>query len=307
MTTSREAAEKQKLRFEARVADPKEVWGIPFGVDKLDRLTGGIQLKEVRDGVKIGDNSLITLIADTGVGKSSFAGMIGRNVARYFKDFKPGHEVVYISLEMSAEQLQDRMVASDKGIPLHRIKTGMYISNTQRDRYYEGLEDLASLPIRYITSEDGLDMKGIYNRVVKGGDGLKCGFWVFDHIHISPGDGDMGAKVSHAATVLDSLSKRHAPGMVLGQMNKDALRRQDKRPQKSDLAWNSSLVQASTLVLGLYREDVYTQLDAEEAPNERPAELNILKSREGAMGCINFIVYVDRMFWEVPDSEKRSA
>lgn len=306
MTTAAEAAANQKLRFQARLADPKEVWGIPFNMGKLDKITGGIQLKEVFRGAKVGDNDLITLIADTGVGKSSIAGMIARNVARYFKDNCPGYEVRYATLEMSAEKLQDRMAASDAGIPLHRIKTGMFISEAQEQRYYSALTDLAALPISYITLEEAGDMRSLYNLIAKPREGMKCGFWVVDHLHICPGEGDQeNSRLNGVIKYLDSLSKRHAPGLVLGQMNKDALRRQDKRPQKSDILYGSTLMQASSLVLGLYREDIYTQMDAEEAPNERPAELNILKSRDGAMACIYLTVYVDRMFWEV--NEKRNG
>lgn len=307
--TAAEAAAKQKLRFQARLSNPKEVWGIPYGIPKLDKLTGGIQLKEFLNGTKIGDNELITLIADTGVGKSSLAGMLARNVARYFADNHPDLEVRYVTLEMSGEKLQDRMVSSDQGIPLHRIKSGLFISDSQEERYYRGLDELAKLPIRYITADDVADMKALYKSVALPAEGKKCGFWIVDHLQICPGTSaeNKNGAIDGAITYLVRLADKYAPGMVLAQMNKDALRRQDKRPQKSDIMYGSALIQASTLVFGLYREDVYTQIDIDNPPKEVPSELNILKSRDGVQACIYFTIYTDRMYWEVSKKKNGEA
>lgn len=298
--TAKETAERQLKRTDIRWANPKEVWGLPFGIEKLDRITGGIQVKEVYQGQKVGDNDLIVLIADTGVGKSSFAGFLAQNIAGYFKAKKPGYEVRLVTLEMSAESFQDRMAASLSGVPLRRIKSGMYLSEKQKEDYYHATFALAELPIRYIDEVTSLADLGM--QISKQQDGMRCGFWIIDHLHLTPGasnaENSVGA-LNEVVVGLTKLAQNVSPGMVLAQMNKDALRRVDKRPQKSDIRNNSSLSNAATVIFGLFREDIYTKIDVDQRPVSVPAELSILKSREGEMGTIELELVGDRMLWVV--------
>lgn len=300
--TAAQAGEKQKLRFNARAADPKEVWGIPWGIGKLDHITHGIQRRETLQGQKVGDNDLVVLVADTGVGKSSFAGWVAQNVAEHFKNHEPEREVRIVTLEMSAEQFQDRMASAKSGVPLHRIQTGMYLSQAQKEAYHTAVGELAELPIRYIDEVQNLAELG--NSVSKSVEGMRCGFWILDHLHLAPGasnaENGVGA-LNEVVVGLTKLAVNVAPGMVLSQMNKDALRRVDKRPQKGDVRNNSSLSNAATVILGLFREDVYTQIAVEERPKILPAELAILKNRNGPMGMLELELIGDRMLWLVKE------
>lgn len=298
--TAREAARKQQIRFEARALDPKEIWGIPWGIEKLDHITHGIKRKEIIKGEKVGDNDLIVLIADTGVGKSSWAGWIAHNVAEYFKQYEPDKEVRLITLEMSAEQFQERMASAKSGVPLERITTGMFLTDDQQLSYYDAVSDLAELPIRYIDSLDNLADLG--RSITSKIDGKTCGLWVLDHLHLAPGasnaDNSVGA-LNEVVVGLTKLATHTSPGIVLTQMNKDSLRRVDKRPQKSDIRNNTSLSNAATVIMGLYREDIYVNLAVEEKPKVVPAELTILKNRSGKMGLIELDLMTDRMMWGV--------
>lgn len=276
----------------ARVKDPRHVWGVPWSFPGLDNLTGGIHT---------GEMSL--LMARPGVGKSLFAGQVALSAAQWLKEGEgaerlPNHVVRIVLCEMTQEAFQDRMVCALAGVNQRRVRSG-FLSPEQQQRYRDALRTVASLPIEYLDNTSGLNET---TRFLKGKSDSKTAWWLLDYIGNHPAgneriDSEDYRRVSYVSAGLREFSKSSAPGLVVVQMNRsvESSMRKDKRPMLSDLRDSGKLEQdASGVVMGLYRPDIYLEVPQEERKRPKQAQLIVLKQRNGPVGTVDLMWLPER-------------
>lgn len=254
-----------------RMANPKEVTGIPTGFHYFDRLIRGIQ-----------PNSYNILAARPNVGKSALAGGWCESVALQFAAEGTGKRVRIITFEMSAKAYQERIVSARTRVSLNKIETGLGMTQELAQVVTEETERLMRLPIDFL--EDRVPWMDIVEFIKRDN---ACGLFMLDHIGIIPGiNNPMNptAGRANASIALAELCHKYAPGLIISHLNRECEKREDKRPILADLYGADQIGQDADLVLALYREDMYKKIPDEERDNPQRGELLILKNRNGRVG-----------------------
>ncbi len=247
-------------------ADRSDYLGTPTGYTRLDSILTGL-----------GRSDLIILAARPGMGKTAFALNIALNVA------KAGRKVAVFSLEMSKEQLAERLLSSEALIPSDRMRRGTL---TSEDWVHLAVvtQELAKLPI-YLddTAAAGVgEMKAKLRRL------RDVSFVVIDYLQLMNGSGSRRSdnrvqEVSEMTRALKIMAKElNIPVMVLSQLSRGPEGRQDKRPMLSDLRESGSIEQDADQVMFLYREFYYKP----ETDQPGLAECIVAKNRHGETGTI---------------------
>lgn len=241
------------------------VTGIPTGFSKLDSMTSGLQRGE-----------LVIFAARPSMGKTAFALNLALNAAR------EGFSIAIFSLEMPAEQLLLRMLASESRIPLQRIRnvsistdewvtlTNVAAQLAEQKVYFD---DTATLTIRELRAKA---------RKLKAQDNIDL--IVIDYLQLISGGGkheNRTQEISAISRALKALAKElNIPVIALSQLSRSLESRMDKRPLLSDLRESGAIEQDGDLIAFLYRDAVYN------ADVEHPdlTEIIIGKQRNGPIG-----------------------
>lgn len=262
--------------------DGNMVTGLPSGFSELDKMTTGFH-----------DDELIILAARPGVGKTAFA----LNVAQ-FVGLKTDKTVAMFSLEMGAEQLVHRMLASEGLIDSQHLRTGQLTDEEWRKLVVAaGSLDNTSI---YIDDTPGIKMSEIRakaRRLAKEKGNL--GLIVIDYLQLieGPRSESRQQEVSAISRQLKKLAKElHIPVIALSQLSRSVEQRQDKRPVLSDIRESGSIEQDADIVAFLYRDDYYRderdeddegEVEAEEDNGE--VEVIIEKNRSGTRGTVKLM------------------
>lgn len=262
--------------------DGNMVTGLPSGFSELDKMTTGFH-----------DDELIILAARPGVGKTAFA----LNVAQ-FVGLKTDKTVAMFSLEMGAEQLVQRMLASEGLIDSQHLRTGQLTDEEWRKLVVAaGSLDNTSI---YIDDTPGIKMSEIRakaRRLAKEKGNL--GLIVIDYLQLieGPRSESRQQEVSAISRQLKKLAKElHIPVIALSQLSRSVEQRQDKRPVLSDIRESGSIEQDADIVAFLYRGDYYRderdeddegEVEAEEDNGE--VEVIIEKNRSGTRGTVKLM------------------
>lgn len=267
--------------------DGDMVTGLPTGFYELDKMTTGFH-----------DDELIIIAARPGVGKTSFA----LNVAQYV-GLHTDKSVAMFSLEMSGEQLVQRMIASEGLIDSQHLRTGQL----DQDEWHNLLvasNSLASTDI-FIDDTSGIKMSEIRaksRRLAKEKGNL--GLIVIDYLQLieGPRSESRQQEVSAISRQLKKLAKElHVPVIALSQLSRSVEQRQDKRPVLSDIRESGSIEQDADIVAFLYRDDYYRDepddgensgnSDSEVAPEDDNGEVEVIieKNRSGSRGTVKLM------------------
>jgi replicative DNA helicase len=261
----------------ARAKDPKKIWGIPWGFSGVDALTGGIQREE-----------MTVLFARTSVGKTQLLGQVSLNVADWLQTAEgkrqyPDHVVKLVLCEGSAMTFQQRIVCNKARVSSRKVREGS-LSAAGLRAYEEAAEEIADLPIEYLDHPSSLE-----ETIRWLSSGKKAAWFAVDYIGIHP-VGSVQTNQWAAVTALSKgfreFCKRVAPGLILAQMNRDFSKRQDPRPQLTDLRDAGSLEQDAWNVFGLHREDALYAVNTEDINRPKDATLFVLKQRNGPTGPV---------------------
>ena len=262
--------------------DGNMVTGLPSGFSELDKMTTGFH-----------DDELIILAARPGVGKTAFA----LNVAQ-FVGLKTDKTVAIFSLEMGAEQLVQRMLASEGLIDSQHLRTGQLTDEEWRKLVVAaGSLDNTSI---YIDDTPGIKMSEIRakaRRLAKEKGNL--GLIVIDYLQLIEGTRSESRQqeVSAISRQLKKLAKElHIPVIALSQLSRSVEQRQDKRPVLSDIRESGSIEQDADIVAFLYRDDYYRDERDEDDEGEVEAEADngeveviIEKNRSGTRGTVKLM------------------
>ncbi|HEQ9666474.1 TPA: replicative DNA helicase [Streptococcus pyogenes] len=259
-------------KIEERSNNNTQITGIATGFYDFDKLTTGLHADQ-----------LIILAARPAMGKTAFALNIAQNVAT-----KSNKAVAVFSLEMGAESLVERMLASEGTIKSHHIRTGQLTAEDwQRLIYAQG--ELAEAPI-FIDDTAGVkitDIRARARRLSQETDGL--GLIVIDYLQLIQGSrsDNRQQEVSEISRQLKIIAKElKVPIIALSQLSRSVEQRQDKRPIMSDLRESGSIEQDADIVAFLYRDDYYTD-KSDDQPESNLTELIIKKNRHGSLGTVN--------------------
>ena len=251
--------------------DGDMVTGLPTGFYELDKMTTGFH-----------DDELIIIAARPGVGKTSFA----LNVAQYV-GLHTDKSVAMFSLEMSGEQLVQRMLASEGLINSQHLRTGQ-LDQDEWHNLVVAAGSLASTDI-FIDDTPGIKMSEIRakaRRLAKEKGNL--GLIVIDYLQLieGPRSESRQQEVSAISRQLKKLAKElHVPVIALSQLSRSVEQRQDKRPVLSDIRESGSIEQDADIVSFLYRDDYYRDepedgengsSDAEVAPEDDNGEVEVI-------------------------------
>ena len=254
------ALEKLNIRSETKGA----LTGLGSGYRDLDHITLGVQKSD-----------LIILAARPAMGKTAFSLNIAQHIA-----VKQKKAVAVFSLEMPAEQLAMRMLASEAMISAQKIRSGD-LDEEEWDRIVHHAGILAKAPI-YIADTPGvnpLEMRSKCRRL-QAENGLDL--VIVDYLQLmdsSRKNDNRQQELSEISRSLKALARElDVPVMALSQLSRAVETRQDHRPQLSDLRESGALEQDADIVAFIYRDEVYNKENS-EFPNM--AELIIAKHRNG--------------------------
>ena len=243
--------------------------GVPTGFIDLDKMLGGLQKSD-----------LIILAARPSMGKTSFALDIIRNVAVLAKT-----PTAIFSLEMSKDQLVDRLLSAQSDVNLSKIRTG-YLAEEDFERIGEAMGILGEAPI-FIDDAAGANIMEVRtkSRRLQGEHGI--GLIVIDYLQLMSGKNtdNRVQEVSEISRSLKILARElNVPVIALSQLSRSVEQRPDKVPQLSDLRDSGSIEQDADVVLFIYREDMYK---GKESSRPNIAEIHVRKHRNGATGQVD--------------------
>ncbi len=248
------------------------VTGLSTGFVGLDKITTGLH-----------EGNLIILAARPAMGKTALALNIAKHVA--VQEHKP---TVIFSLEMGAEELIERIVASEGMVPGYHLKTGN-LSTDEWKRLVQAQSNLYDTPI-FVDDTAGIRISEIRSKARKLSQEMGgLGIIIIDYLQLITGSKGENRQqiVSEISRELKILAKDlRVPVIALSQLSRSVEQRQDKRPMLSDLRESGSIEQDADIVAFLYREAYYQkeQADSQEANNV--TELILEKNRHGSLGTV---------------------
>lgn len=257
-------------RIEAGSKQDAGIRGVPTGYPDLDNLLSGLHKSD-----------LIILAARPSVGKTSLALDIARNAA-----VRHGIPVGIFSLEMSAEQLVDRMLSAESYVNSWKIRTGGVRDEQDFERIRDALETLSKAPI-YIDDKPGsniLAMRAVARRL-KRERGI--GLIVVDYLQLmaptnTKQSDSMVQQVTEISRSLKSLARElEVPVLALSQLSR-AVEQRGGKPRLSDLRDSGSIEQDADVVMFIHREDK----GKEDSDRKNIAEILIEKHRNGPTGRV---------------------
>jgi len=253
--------------------------GVSSGFKKLDDLLAGFQKSD-----------LVILAARPAVGKTSLALDFARAAAT-----KGKVPVGMFSLEMSKEQLVDRMLCAEAGVDLWKLRTGNLSDRPDSDdfpRIGRAMGVLSEAPI-YIDDTPGNTVLQIRTKARRLQAEHGLGLLVIDYLQLLAGSGKSGdnrvQEVTQITTGLKALAKElNVPIMALSQLSRQVESRDDKRPQLSDLRESGSIEQDADVVMFVFREEYY--VSRREPTEGTPEHLQWQEEMERVHGLAECII-----------------
>lgn len=259
-----------------------QLTGVPTSFYALDEVTNGLQKSD-----------LIILAARPSMGKTALALNIAQNVA-----LKSNVPVAIFSLEMSKQQLMQRMLCSEAEVDAQRLKTGD-LQSKDWEKLANAMNAFSQAPI-YVDDTSGCtitDLRAKCRRLKMKEKNL--GLIVIDYLQLMEGVGkeDRLQQISAISRGLKILAKDlDVPVIALSQLSRAVETRTGNKPQLSDLRDSGAIEQDADIVMFIYREDYYKQTEgAEDNDNNAPkaangeSEIIIAKHRNGPVGSIKLL------------------
>lgn len=267
LTPIREVIGEYSDRIEYLYAHQDELLGVPTGFIDLDRLLGGLQRSD-----------LILIAARPSVGKTSLCLSIARNAARH------GKHVAIFSLEMSAEQIVQRLIAAETGIDSQRLRLGK-LNPQEWELFHQATGRLADLPI-FIDDTPAISALQLRTKARRLDSEHGVDLIVVDYLQLMTGDirtDNRVQEVSYISRSLKGLARElDVPVVSASQLSRAVEQRTDKRPTLADLRESGSLEQDADVVMFIYRDEIYHP----ETEMQHIAEIIVAKHRNGPTGVV---------------------
>ena len=252
------------------------ITGVPTGFADLDRMTTGLQ-----------KGDLCIVAARPSMGKTSFALNVAANAA-----VAHNIAVAIFSLEMSSEQLVQRLLCAEGRIDAQQLRRGK-LSPEEHQRLAASAGHLNTAPI-WIDDQPGTNVLEIRAKARRlqselRSDGKELGMILIDYMQLMSGAGNAESRVQEVSQIsrgLKALARElEVPVVAMSQLSRGPEQRTDKRPMLSDLRESGSIEQDADVVMFLYRPEYYAPADKREEL-EGKSELIIGKQRNGPTGVV---------------------
>lgn len=248
------------------------VTGLSTGFVGLDKITTGLH-----------EGNFIILAARPAMGKTALA----LNIAKYVATIERKPAVIF-SLEMGAEELIERMLASEGMVPAYHLKTGN-LSTDEWKRLVQAQNNLYDAPI-FVDDTAGIRISEIRSNARKLAQEMGgLGVIIIDYLQLIT-----GAKGENRQQIVSEISRElkilakdlKVPVIALSQLSRAVEQRQDKRPMLADLRESGSIEQDADIVAFLYREAYYQKEQADSQESNNVTELILEKNRHGSLGTV---------------------
>ena len=266
--------------LEHRIENKQLVTGVPTNFSKLDALTQGLQPGE-----------LIILAARPSVGKTSLALNIARNAA-----VLAGRPVVVFSLEMSRQSLVQRLICSEAHVDAYMLRTGQADSMAFQ-QIAKAMDTLTHADL-WIDDSPALAINSLRARARRMKAQYKIELIVIDYLQLMQG-GRRDSRVQEVSDIssgLKAIAKElDVPVLALSQLSRESERRENKRPQLSDLRDSGSIEQDADVVLFLYREGMHNR-----EIDRAKTELIVAKNRNGPIDDLPLVFIAEQTAFREP-------
>jgi len=252
--------------------------GVRTGYRDLDNMTAGLQRSD-----------LIILAARPAMGKTTLVTNLAYNVATIAKQ-----PVLFFSLEMSKEQLVDRMLADASGVDSWNIRTGN-LSDEDFSKLSEAMGEMSEAPI-FIDDTPGLSVLEMRTKARRAAHDQPLGLIIIDYLQLMQGsgrhDGNRVQEVSEISRGLKLIARElNVPVIALSQLSRTVENRSPQIPQLADLRESGSIEQDADIVMFIYREAYYNP----ETERENITDLIIAKHRNGPVGKVELYFHPERL------------
>jgi len=258
-----------RIDYLARHKD--ETIGVPTGFIDLDRLLGGMQ-----------PSDLLIIAGRPGQGKSGFCISVAKNASQLHKQ-----RVAMFSLEMSNEQLVQRLVAQETGINSQKLRLG----EIQDEEWPLFTQAVSALGETHIYLDDTPSISPLQLRTKCRRLHMEVGLdlIIIDYLQLMTGDTRMDNRVQEVSYIsrnLKALARElNVPVLAAAQLSRAVEQRSDKHPLLSDLRESGSLEQDADIVMFIYRPDQYET----DTLKQNIAEIMVAKHRNGPVGSIELV------------------
>ena len=267
--------EEVMVRMDARMKHEHTIGGVETGFTDLDQLCGGLHNSE-----------LVILAARPSMGKTAFAMNIAEHAAINLKQ-----PVLFVSLEMAALELADRLLCSAAQVNGHRLRNGT-ISQEDRRRLVQKSSEIGSAPL-FIDDTPSRTLTEIaaVARRLKRKQGLSM--IVIDYLQLIEPDNPRDPRQEQVARIarrLKGMSRElDIPVLCLAQLNRQAEVSRDNRPRLNHLRESGAIEQDADVVMFVHREEYYQTNDEDRERVRGQAEIIIAKQRNGPIGDVKLL------------------
>lgn len=270
--------------------DKNKLRGIPTGYKDLDNILAGLQRSD-----------LLIIAARPSMGKTAFVLNLAHNVA-----VQANEPVLIFSLEMSKEQLVDRLLASESGVDAWSLRTGK-LTDTDFEKIASAMGTLSEAPI-YIDDTPGITVSDLRTKARREAHQRPLGLIIVDYLQLMSGggrynsEGNRVQEISEISRGLKGIARElNVPLIALSQLSRSVESRNPQIPQLADLRESGSIEQDADVVAFLYREEYYNP----ESERKNIMDVLIKKHRNGPTE--NIELYFDRDKQRISSLETRRS
>lgn len=258
-------------RIDELARRPEEIFGVPTGFIDLDRLLAGMQ-----------PSDLLIIAGRPGQGKTGFLLSVAKNAALTHKK-----HVAIFSLEMSNEQVVQRLIAQETGIDSQRLRSGK-LAEHEWPLFTHAIEVLSDTRI-FLDDTPAITPLQLRTKCRRLHMEYRLDLIVVDYLQLMGGDfrsENRVQEVSYISRNLKALARElNVPVLAAAQLSRAVEQRADKRPVLSDLRESGSLEQDADIVMFIYRPDQYEK----DTAKQNIAEIIVAKHRNGPVGSVELI------------------
>jgi len=257
--------------------DKSKIRGVPTGFKDMDKKLAGFQ-----------PSDLIVLAARPSLGKTALALNLAQNIAA-----RAGQPVLMFSLEMSKEQLVDRLLSAEAGVDAWSLRTGN-LTDSDFEKIGQAMGTLGEAPL-FIDDTPSITVSELRTKARREAHKRPLGLIIVDYLQLMSGGSRFGGdanrvqEISEISRGLKGIARElNVPILALSQLNRSVESRSPQIPQLADLRESGSIEQDADVVMFIYREDYYNP----ESERKGIVDIFIKKHRNGPTGQIE--LFFDR-------------
>lgn len=252
--------------------DKQKIRGVPTGFKDLDNTLAGFQRSD-----------LVILAARPSMGKTALALNFAHNIA-----VQSNQAVLIFSLEMSKEQLVDRLLSMESGVDAWALRTGN-LTDTDFEKIGHAMGTLSEAPI-YIDDSPGITMSDLRTKARREAHQRPLGLIIVDYLQLMSGGSRFGSDYGNRVQEISEISRGlkgvarelNVPVLALSQLSRSVESRSPQIPQLADLRESGSIEQDADVVAFIYREEYYNP----ETDRKKITDILIKKHRNGPTGGV---------------------